>query len=67
MTLALDDKTIVMRGRKVQTVKDLQLGAPVTVAYVEQNGRVLATRIWLRSPEKGAAAPAGLAEAPARP
>jgi len=66
MTLALDDKTIVMRGRKVQTVKDLQRGAPVTVAYVEQNGRVVATRIWLRSPEKSAGVPGGVVQASGR-
>jgi hypothetical protein len=66
MALVLDAKTIVMRGRKVLTVKDLQGGAPVTVAYVEANGRAVATRIWLRSADKAAGTPAGVAQTSGR-
>ena len=59
MALVLGEKTIVMKGRQVLTLKDLKRGDPVTVAYVQDNGRAVATRIWLRSGEKATGAPSG--------
>ena len=60
-TLLLDDKTVVQRLGKTLTVKDLKVGAPVTVSYVMRDGKPVATRVWVRfaaAPGKRSAPPA---------
>ena len=47
-TLLLDGQTVVQRLGKTLTVKDLKVGAPVTVSYVVKDGKPLATRVWVR-------------------
>jgi len=47
-TLLLDEHTVVQRLGKTLTVKDLKVGAPVTVSYILKDGKPLATRVWVR-------------------
>ena len=63
-TLLLDDKTVVQRLGKTLTVKDLKIGAPVTVSYVMRDGHAVATRIWVRFANAGGRAPSPAAKAP---
>lgn len=49
MEVVLDDETVVMRGRKRLAVTELKAGDAVTVAWMQQDGRTLAKRIWLRT------------------
>ena len=71
-TLLLDDKTVVQRLGKALTVKDLKIGAPVTVSYVMRDGHPVATRVWVRFANAGGRTPSpaakasGMAAKPAR-
>ncbi len=47
-TLILDERTLVQRLGKTLTVKDLKVGAPVTVSYAMRDGKAVATRVWVR-------------------
>ena len=63
-TLFLDEHTVVQRLGKTLTVKDLKIGAPVTVPYVLKDGKPVATRVWVRFARTGV--PAATAPAKAR-
>jgi hypothetical protein len=47
--LLLDGQTVVTRQGKTATVKDLQVGDPVTVAYQTRDGQAVARRVWIRA------------------
>jgi hypothetical protein len=63
-TLFLDEHTVVQRLGKTLTIKDLKVGAPVTVSYVLKDGKPVATRVWVRFARTGV--PAATAPAKAR-
>jgi hypothetical protein len=59
VVLVLNDRTIVMKGRRVLTVKDVHRGDPVTIAWAEENGHRVAKRVWLRAADADAGTRSG--------
>lgn len=53
MTFTVNDKTRIVRGRKRETLADLQSGDKINVKYTEAGGENLAQRITVSTARKG--------------